>query len=187
MKAEIVDKDHGWASLLKRVKEGDRLSAKVGVVGEKGEEQRGPMNMAEIAAVNEFGTEDKTVPERSFLRSTFDQERGGLVELSRKLFGQFVDGKMTVERALGLMGASLAASVKKKMASGVPPPNAPYTLLRKAMTGKTARFFKPEKSNRSSLGRGLAQAGVLAAVKPLIDTGRLLGSITWVIVTGESE
>ncbi len=187
MKAEVSDKDHGWAALLKHVHENEKQYAKVGVIGDAGAQQNGKLTVAEIGAVNEFGTEDKIIPERSFIRSTFDRERGALIDLSRKLFGQFVDGKMTIDRALGLMGASLAASIKKTIAGGVAPPNAPYTMLRKAMTGKSARYFKPVKNNRNSLGRGFAQAGVLAAVKPLIDTGRLLGSIAWVIATGESE
>jgi hypothetical protein len=84
---------------------------------------------------------------------------------------------MKVDQALGILGASLASSVRDKIRSNVQPHNAPSTIIKKL----GPRFSRAPRG----LGGALAQVGRAAAVKTLIDTGRLLGSITWSLVKGE--
>lgn len=184
VKAEVVDRDLGWRELMKRVAQIKNSYAKVGVFDE-GEHEGSELSVAEVAAVHEFGTEDGHIPERSFLRSTFNAHREELIAIGVELMGRIVDGAITAERALNMMGASLAAQTKATIARGVPPPNALSTLLKKARTGRTAKFFRRKARH---VGDALAQVGALAAVKPLIDTGRMIGSITWaVVVRGRPE
>lgn len=185
MGASLTDRDTGWEKFFANARAiGNGAHVKVGVLDEGlGAEQEEGSNLtvAEIAAIQEFGTQDGRIPERSFIRSTFDEQRSSLLNLSREFVGQIYDGRMGVEQALGLLGARLAADMKAKITGGLSPPNAPSTMLRKAMTGRTAKFFKHSARN---LGGALAQVGALAAVKPLIDTGRLLGALTWSVVMG---
>lgn len=77
-----------------------------------------------------------------------------------RLLGHIVDGKVSVDKALNVLGAKYSAAVKNTVTQGeqIPPPNAPSTLARKL--AKTAR-------------------GSAGAVRTLIDTGRLIGSVTW--------
>lgn len=115
------------------------------------------LTVGQIAVVNEFGTE--AVPARSFVRSTFDQKREDLAELGKKLMTGIVDGKIKLKPALDVMGSTLAAAMKKKITDGegIPPPNAPSTVAAKGSD------------------------------RPLVDTGRLLNSITWTSIVGDRD
>lgn len=224
---KVVDRDRGWRALLKAV---EALSGgsfvKVGVLADDakgGMHEIGPdgkaadLTVAEIAAVLEFGTEDHHIPERSFVRSTFDEQRDELFKTAIKCCGGILDGKLSVGQSLNIMGAQLSTAIKNKITTGqgVPPPNAPSTAIAKAMKGKTARFFQPKKARHigdsladvgatqfveglgghgrggrkavgaaRSLGDAFAQIGAIASVRTLVDTGRLLGAVTWSVVMG---
>lgn len=166
MSAKVVDRDLGWRELFKRVNEIKHSHVKVGILAD--DEKGGlhvpgaDLTVAEIAVVNEFGTEDKRIPERSFVRSTFDDKREELVALGAKLIGGVLDGKLGTLKALNVMGSTLATAMKRKITDGegIPPPNAPSVLERK-----------------QSKGKGL--------VRTLVDTGRLLGAITWRAIVGD--
>lgn len=160
-RVEVKKKDTGWKEFFRRASEIKNGRVRVGILSdsEKGgmHVEGSDLTVAEIAAVNEFGTEDGHIPERSFLRSTFDEQREQMVEDGKKLMGQVLDGKMPVARALGLLGLKLATAVKKKIAGVVPPPNAASTIAHKGSD------------------------------HPLIDTGRMLNAITWAIDSGDGE
>jgi len=159
VRTTVVDYDLGWIEFFKRIHEIKTARVKVGVLASEEASVGGAITVGELAAVHEFGTRDGRIPSRSFLRSTFDEQREMLVELGKKLMGAVLDGKMKTERALGFMGAKLTAEVKKKISSGdgIPPPNAPSTIAAKGSS------------------------------HTLIDTGRLLGAIAWAVVMGGEE
>jgi hypothetical protein len=183
-KNEVVVKDHGWNDFFKRIKEMKDAKIRVGVLGDAKGGEREPgsgLTVAEIAVVNEFGTEDGHIPARSFLRSTFDAQREHLADLGKELMGKVLDGHMTIDRALGVMGASLASSIRDKIRSNIQPVNAPSTIMHKVRQGRTARLFKRAPKG---LGGALAQVGAAAAVKTLIDTGRMLAAVSWARITG---
>lgn len=180
--ARIEKRDLGWTEFLRRAREIKDWRVKVGVLedGAGGEREEGSdLTVAEVAAINEFGTEDGHIPERSFIRSTFDRHREEYVELGQELIERVLDGRMTVERALGLLGARAAADVKATITAGVPPPNAEST-VRKKMGVHAQRTPK-------NLGQALAQVGRAAAVKTLIDTGRMLNAVGWSVAKGGRE
>lgn len=182
-KSQVIDRDRGWKRVFAAAYSVARSKSvvRVGVLDEGAgaeTEPGGDLTVAEIAAVLEFGTEDGRIPERSFVRSTFDEQRTTLEALAARLLQAVVFHGLPEDVALGQLGALLASAIKAKVTSGqgVPPPNAPSTMLAKANTGRTSKFFRRPARN---LGQALAQAGALAAVKTLIDTGRMLGAITW--------
>lgn len=219
----VVDNDHGWRELLRRAQAlAGGAYCKVGVLGDS---QRGgmhevgpdgkssPLTVAEIAAINEFGTEDGRIPARSFVRSTFDDMREELTEDARALIVRVVlDGALSAEEALNILGLKLATGIKLKITEtplpGVGPENAPLTKLIKAMKGRTARFFKSKgdladvgvtayteglgyagPGQRAvgaarSIGQAFAQIGALASVRTLVDTGRMVGAVSWAVVFG---
>lgn len=162
-KAELVVKDHGWVELMKHAKEIKDSKVKVGVLDEGDgaavHDAGGVLTVAEIAAIHEFGTQDGHIPERSFVRSTFDEKHEELVELGKELMKKVLEGKIPVDRALNVLGAKLATEIKKKITvDGVPPPNAESTVIAKGSS------------------------------RPLVDTGRMVNAITWAIIgKGSSE
>ena len=109
------------------------------------------MDMLLIAAVNEFGSADGRVPERSYIRAGFDKNRSKLRNTAAALWGRVLDGDMDQRQALGLLGETHQDQVQKFLTALSAPPNAASTIARK---------------------RGSAN--------PLIDTGRLRSSIRWV-------
>lgn len=128
---------------------------KVGVVGPTaGVAAEGAMTMVELAAIHEFGAPDAGIPERSFIRSTFAKKQGDVDKVAARLAKKFLAGEMPLERALGLLGAWGAAEVKKSITvgEGIQPANAPATIARKGSS------------------------------RPLVDTGRLVGAISWEVV-----
>lgn len=111
----------------------------------------GGLTVAEIAALQEFGSSDGHTPERSFMRSTLEAKRDKLREMSVDLIDKILAGEMDVERAKGILGAYLAAEMKKTITTGegVPPPNAPSTVAEKGSS------------------------------RPLVDSSRMVNAITW--------
>lgn len=109
---------------------------------------------AKIAAIHEFGAPERNIPERSFLRSGIRENLPVLTELSKGLLPRVVEGVMGEEHALGILGTVAASKVQDKIVSGPFTPNAPRTVARKGSD------------------------------KPLIDTGSLRQSITYVVESG---
>lgn len=127
---------HRGAPLIAVGVQGSQASA---VHGDEG------LTTADVAAINEFGM---GVPARPFMRLTFEQRAGDLQKLGRGLEQRVLQGSMTVDNALNVMGTAAVGYVRATLDSGVPPPNAPGTIAKKGSS------------------------------QPLIDTAQLKGSIT---------
>jgi hypothetical protein len=159
---KVIDKDKGWnrlQELAKRLAAND-VHVRVGVLddGRAGSEDRGGITTGQLAVAMEFGTSH--VPARSWVGLTFDRARAEVQADMRQLLGRVVDGKITVDKALNVLGAKYSAAVKNTVTQGeqIQPPNAPSTLARKL--AKT-------------------REGAANGVRTLIDTGRMVGAVTW--------
>ncbi len=72
------------------------------------------------------------VPERSFIRSTVDAKKNGEWRIAaEELRKEMIEGRMTTDRALGLMGLRIKKDIQEKIRSQVPPPNAASTIAAK--------------------------------------------------------
>jgi phage gpG-like protein len=115
-------------------------------------QDRGGITNAELAVILHFGAPNAGIPARPFLSMAFDQHREPLAKMGAELMGKVILGEVSLDKALGLMGAKLAAESKKTITVGSQlTPNAPATVAKKGSD------------------------------RPLVDTGRLLNSITWAI------
>ena len=110
--------------------------------------------VATVAAAHEFG--NSQVPERSFLRSTFDEQQKKYMGMAAKLFKKVVEGKMTTKRIADLIGSEAQDDVIDKINSIKTPPNSAATIARKGEDN------------------------------PLVDTGHLKKSIRYEVRTGKS-
>jgi len=147
--------DRGWNKIVRELfglAKGQGVA--VGVQGEESqkasEEHDGNTNV-EIAVVHEYGSSDKKhPPERSFLRSTFDEKRANYeIALTKLAKGVFSGG--TVEGHLFLLGEEAKGDIIDKIKAGIPP----------ALSETTKAQRLP--------GQGTT---------PLIKTGQLWNSIT---------
>lgn len=125
----------------------DHSKINVGVPAGKSEADGTPVAL--IAAVHEFGSPQKGIPERPFLRTTIQENRDKYVQLNRRNLVAVLNGKMNVEQALGQLGEVAKGDVQAKIASGGFEPLKESTIKRKGSS------------------------------KPLIDTGQLRQSIAW--------
>lgn len=159
---KVIDKDKGWnrlQELAKRLAAND-VHVRVGVLddGRAGSEDRGGITTGQLAVAMEFGT--ASIPARSWVGLTFDRARAEVQADMRTLLGHIVDGKITVDKALNVLGSKYSAAVKNTVTQGeqIQPPNAASTIARKI--AKTRK-------------------GAANAVRTLIDTARMVGAVTW--------
>lgn len=68
-----------------------------------------------VGAVHEFGSPARDVPERSYLRSTVKEKKKPYKTLFRKLSKSIVDGKITMQKALAIIGLTVQTDVQKKI------------------------------------------------------------------------
>ncbi len=182
---KLTDRDTGWNALketLRSLRGGDSY-AKVGLLGEKAaavehEAEEGVaaevMTNVKLAAIHEFGTEH--VPERSFIRSTFDTHREEYLGILRKLVPAIYEGKTSAQHVLNIIGMKMKWDMKNAIleGSGISPPLAPSTIKAKQKKGRWRKT--PAKD----------------APRPLVDTGRLVAAIDHGVViqgraTGSTE
>jgi len=110
-------------------------AALVGIQGEKGAEDRGEgLTNAELATIHEFGAKNNRPPERSFLRSTFDENQQEYKKELDQIGKDFFDGKLPPARVDGellLLGEEYRSDIIEKIRSGIPPPLAESTIEEK--------------------------------------------------------
>ncbi len=108
----------------------------VGVIGNKASEThknehgaKTEATVADVAQWNHFGT--STVPARPFLTIALERHGAELKKLQARIAQGIVEGKLTIDQGLGLLGEVAVGFVKQTIADGVPPPNAPSTIAQK--------------------------------------------------------
>lgn len=194
----VRDIDRGFDKLKqlgRQLRDGNTY-CKVGIIGDKknaGDVRgKGGITTVDLALVHEFGSPSRHIPERSWIRSTFDQQTVKLNNLSKFYVRKIYEGKLTPERALGLLGAEFAADIKNRVTQGspIPPPNAERTI--NAKMKKSRRAFKANANKARKLsgekrlkGEGAAQGPLL--IRTLIDTSRMINSTSWVVVVEGKE
>ena len=165
VRIKIKDIDRGYNRLKRLFETYQRRNsyAKVGLLGSETADNAGDLTQAEIGAVHEFGTEDGRIPRRPWISAAFDLKKDELLQTAQKLILMLMDGKITMEKALGILGLKLSTEIKKYVTTGdpIPPPNAPS--VQKAKEAKT-------------------RSGAAHGVRTLIDTGRMVASVTWAVI-----
>lgn len=110
---------------------------KAGILGKTAERDpvsgaaQEPASNVDIAIANEFGTD--TIPERSFMRASFDNNTMKYIDQFARGARAIYDGKAGVKQILDMLGMQAASDMRNliRSGSGVPPPNAPATIARK--------------------------------------------------------
>ena len=131
MAGKVIDKDMGYDAFVAKMAKASRRQPFVTVgVHSKDDSGRGEqVGNADVAAFNEFGT--TTSPARPFLRPAIDENRAKYARIETAALGRWVDDKMSMKQALGLMGLAAKGDVQKKITRLKNPPNAPSTVEQK--------------------------------------------------------
>lgn len=112
--------------------------------------------IAVIGAVQEFGSADGNIPERSFLRVPLRANQELFAKIFREMLPKVVNGELDMFQMLSMVGQRAAATSQEAISAGIMPPNAPSTVRQKGSS------------------------------TPLVDTGFLRQSITYVVKEPES-
>lgn len=146
------------------------MTLKVGILGDpdskatkaKAKRKKSPMSNLEVGIIHEFGAPKINIPQRSFLRSTFDDEKKGLnkkaIALIKRHIAKGGDPKTKIESALSALGVWFVGRVKNKFRNNNWDP-----------------LKNPSKRRRGKVKKGFI--GPPRAPKPLIDSGQLRASI----------
>ena len=135
--------------ILKGLKAQDKAFLEVGIFEE--EVTQDDEQIANYGNNNEFGI---GVPERSFMRTSFDENLRKVQDRAVKQERLVIAGRKTARGALESIGLDMQKNIVKKIRSNIPPPNSAQT---EALKGST---------------------------KTLRDTGALLGSIVVKVTMG---
>lgn len=76
-------------------------------------------------------TKSVHIPERSFLRAGFDEHRKEVERKTEKILGLLLNGEMSEERFLRLVGILLKSRIQEYARKLNQPPNHPFTIERK--------------------------------------------------------
>lgn len=111
-----------------------------------------PTTIAEYALVNEFGSRDGHIPERSFLRSTLKENRARYSKLMAEGLRDVLTGKKRIYAVFFGLGREAHNDIKRKITTFSTPADKPATIAAKGSSG------------------------------PLRDTGAMRNSISWDVV-----
>lgn len=103
-----------------------------GVYDERDRQAGEPLNIAEIAIVNEFGSLDGRIPSRPWMRSAWDRNEGRYATALGVELGKVIDGKQDVPTALDRVILRVERDQVDSLIALRNPPNAPSTLAAKA-------------------------------------------------------
>ena len=157
--------------ILKRIKELESMYLKVGVLSSAGGEILMIANVHEFVCdipvtnkmrvflLHNFGFWTKKdvikIPERSFIRSSFDENKDEIHATGEDLIDMVIDGSLEVYKFYEMLGETSVNAIKQFIIEGIDPPITQLTIDNKK--GKST---------------------------PLINTGRLVNAIDYEIVGG---
>lgn len=147
---KVTVKDDRWQAILSALTADLALELEVGLLDEDSA-------IAEYGFYNEFGTD--TIPERSFIRSTFDENRGKYLRALDRLLQKSMTSASPIKSALTKLGIKQRNDIIKKITKLKLPANALST----------------QRAKGRSLSKGKKKTVLVD--NPLIDTGIMRGTI----------
>lgn len=147
---KIKDTDKGFLAIKKALLSLRKKEIKVGILEGAGKNSKTGTLIVDYAVFNEYGT--SRIPERSFMRSTYDEKESEWNKALDKIVSSVVEGNINnIEQKISLVGEQMVNDIKEKIDSNIPPPLSEATIRRKGSS------------------------------RTLIDTGIMRASITYTI------
>lgn len=171
----ITEKGPGLDALkarLKREISGGSIHVKAGFLGGSSADRPSEgITNPELAAVHEFGAPEVGIPARPHTSPAFDNNRPKYEGQLRQVLGALMVGPVDVRGALNLIGMGMAADIRNYVTQGPPiqPENSTATKAR-----------KEARTVRDADGRPVGE------VRTLVDTGRMIGSVSWAVEKGRA-
>ena len=168
-------------SLIKSLNELASKEVLVGIPDSKASrnnEDGEPVNNAQLGYIHEYGSPANHIPARPFLGIGITNAKKAISAQLAKTAKDAIDGKSNrVENGLNRAGIIAQNSVKSVFSSGELQPLANSTLRSRVSRGGT-RGKAASKELRMRAEYGISSN---EEIKPLVDTGQLRNSITYVV------
>jgi hypothetical protein len=165
-------------SVVRNITELSQQRLLVGIPDTEAGRTSGAVSNAFIGYAMEFGLPDKNVPARPFLLPTVKAMQGDITTTFRRMGERAVnDDAQGALRLMKVLGQQVADKVRGRITAGIPPPLAQSTIegrLRRTQAGRT--MLKGMRKKGADVSKWGANN-----LTPLIDTGQLRRSITYVI------
>lgn len=174
-------KGPGLAAVLKNVRALTRTDVLVGVPAENaardpepGETGQGPNNAA-LAYIHDTGLPEQNIPARPFMLPGIMAAEPAITKYLGMAGQQALIGDAAgVERMQHAAGLAAQNAIRGKINEGIAP-----ALSERTLKARAARGRKGAKKELAARAKG--EAPTLTNAKPLVDTGALRNSITYVI------
>lgn len=148
----LKDIDKGYREAIKKWKQSPQGHVKIGVQGKEALERKKGNIEIDVVSVATFNEfGTPQIPERSFLRHTVDLNEKKISKILSNGVLDVQQKKLNSNQVLQFLGQWAKSEIQKRIRSGIAPANSPQTIARKGSS------------------------------KPLIDTGQLIQSITYVV------
>lgn len=150
----IKSRDKGYHALTKRIYGMGKVHLKVGVFStDPKKNHKGDISgsVTVLMVAEWMEFGTATIPARSFIRAWFDENEAANKILIASALRAVARGAITKQAAMERLGLKFVGGIQARMAAGIPPPLADSTIKRKGSS------------------------------TPLIDTGQLRSSITFLV------
>ena len=143
----VTVRDLGYDKIMRELETLDSTVVEVGIQsGAEGD-------VIERAFYNEYGTE--SIPERSFIRSSFDENRKDLDNAIDRLWSDVKAGKATARGAADILGNRHEAQIKAKIEKGPFVANSPATIAAKGSSTPLINTGEMKNSVKYEVKHGL--------------------------------
>lgn len=135
------------------------------------------MTNAALAYIHDNGSPARNIPARPFMRPGMAAAKSEVIRAMKKGLELILDGSKDAEVvALNQAGLIAQARIREYINQGIAPPLADSTLKSRIRARQGVKGAKAELASRRA-----GNAASTALAKPLINTGQLRNSITYVI------
>lgn len=130
---------------------------------------------AALAYIHDQGAPEVGIPARPFMLPGIEEARPEIEKRMAMAMRAGMRGNaIAAEQSMHQVGLVAQTAIRKKIDDGIPPPLSDYTLKKRAERGRRGAMFELDRR-----AKGYEPLMVLA--KPLVDTGEMRKSITYVI------
>ena len=156
----------------------------VGVPKAKAHREDDPIGNATIAYLMDNGAPANNIPARPFMRPGIKRATSQIkAEFKIAASAVLTGNEGLVNASLNRAGLAAQNAIRGVISEGIPPPLKPETIAARKYGRKTASMRKGEKEYMRQIAEGAtpAEAQASVGITPLVNTGALRNSITYVV------
>lgn len=142
------------------------------------EDGKAGLYVAQVAAINEWGSPINNIPPRSFLRRTISVKRNEWNILWPRYAQEIINGKLSMAVALEGFGLLVKGEIQQTIAHVFEPPLKPATIARRLARYRVKNpYALANKFTKGKILTSEEKRNLGSLTKPLIDTGYMQSSI----------